>query len=360
MRAALVVLHRWTGIVLAVYVVVIGLSGAALVFHDEIAATFRAPRVEPRSGTPLTPDQIVERLRNAFPDWHLQTVWWPETSASPWFAEIRRGAVGAIGETARAVYVHPLTGDILKTHDYGRSVWRWLQLLHFNLLAGRDGRTVNGVLALATLFSLLTGLLLWWPQAGRPPLWSVGRGARPRRFLWELHQVTGIYLLAFAVALCVTGSYFAWRAPFHSAIAAVFPMRFMSQPIRPIEPPPDPPLPLAHFLPQVHALVPDFPVTRVLFPDRPDQPIRFVVYEGPRRAFYRASNLFFHPTTGELLRADLVRDRLAGDSVVNWIGAVHYGAFGGWPLKLLWTLGGLGFPLLAITGLLVYFRKTVK
>ena len=38
--------------------------------------------------------------------------------------------------------------------------------------------------------------------------------------------------------------------------------------------------------------------------------------------FYRSNNLFFNPGTGELMRADLVRERLAGDSIINWMSAI--------------------------------------
>lgn len=56
-------------------------------------------------------------------------------------------------------------------------------------------------------------------------------------------------------------------------------------------------------------------------------------------------------------RADLGRDRLAGDSIVQWIGAVHDGAFGSWPIKLLWMLGGILFPVIATTGVIVWVNK---
>jgi len=94
----------------------------------------------------------------------------------------------------------------------------------------------------------------------------------------------------------------------------------------------------------------------VIFRESPTGLIRFVVNEGSRDDFYRADNLFFNPGTGELLRADLFRDRLIGDSIVNWIPAVHIGPFGIWA-KILWALAGLGFPLSAITGLIIYLNK---
>lgn len=349
----LLLLHRWTGIVLAAYVVMMGLTGAALVVHDDAARRFRMPAVPDAGGTPLDADQVVERIYAAFPDWHLQTLWWPDTAYQPaWFGEIRRGAVGAIGEHALAVYVDPRSGVILRTHDYSRSPWRWMQLLHFNLMAGLNGRQVNGVLALATLFSALTGGLLWW----RNRIWW--RTHRPRRLWWDLHQVAGIYVAPFLLIACLTGSYFAWRADVHRVMATFVPFRFMNQPVTRINPPPQPPFrSLASFEARLREIVSAYPVTRVLFPDQPDQPLRFVIYEGSRRDFHKASNLFFDPSSGALLRADLLRDRLPGDSIVQWIGAVHFGAFGGWPVQLAWMLGGVTLAVVGILGIVLFVQR---
>ena len=184
----LLLLHRWTGIVLAAYVVMMGLTGAALVVHDDAARRFRMPAVPDAGGTPLDADQVVERIYAAFPDWHLQTLWWPDTAYQPaWFGEIRRGAVGAIGEHALAVYVDPRSGVILRTHDYSRSPWRWMQLLHFDLMAGLDGPAGERCARPGYAVLRADGWLLWW----RNRIWW--RTHRPRR-LWcgNLHQVAGM------------------------------------------------------------------------------------------------------------------------------------------------------------------------
>lgn len=102
------------------------------------------------------------------------------------------------------------------------------------------------------------------------------------------------------------------------------------------------------------------PVTRVLFPERPNQPIRFVVYEGDSRESHKSSNLFFDPYTGELLRADLLRDQLIGDRILFWIGAVHFGAFGPVAIRIIWFLGALCAPLLAVTGVILYINRRMS
>jgi uncharacterized iron-regulated membrane protein len=127
--------------------------------------------------------------------------------------------------------------------------------------------------------------------------------------------------------------------------------------MRPVQPTRDSPLPLANFLPLVRERVPNYPLTRVLYPETPNQPIRFVVYEGTRQESYKASSLFFDPETGELLRADLLRDQLSGDLIVLCFAMLHFGTFGYGALKVIWFIGGLTFPLLAITGVTMYVNR---
>jgi uncharacterized iron-regulated membrane protein len=138
----------------------------------------------------------------------------------------------------------------------------------------------------------------------------------------------------------------------------VAPIQFLNRPVAPIVPPPTEPFKtLVNLESTIRSTIPMHSVTRVLFPDRPEQPLRFEVYEGSPPAFYKASNLFFDPATGALLRADLFRDRRAGDSIISWIGAIHFGAFGGRPIKLIWMLGGVGMSLLAISGVILFIQR---
>ena len=360
MRRPFLWMHRWIGIILGVYILAMGISGGALVFQDEASAAFRVPKVVPTTDPWMAPDQIADKIRTAFPDMHLHTIYWPQNSSSPWFAEIKKGEIGVFGETAHAVYLHPSTGEILHVHNYGRSVWRWLQVIHINLAYGRSGRALNSCLGLVALFLVLTGLLLWAPTGKvSNALWTINGSARPKRLIWELHQVAGIYSLVFLLLLCSTGAYFGWRAPIHRAIAKYFPMAMFNKPVRPVVPMPHAtPKPISSFLASVNEQVPNYPVTRVLFPEAPDQPIRFVVYEGPRTEIDNANSLFYDPVTGELLRADLVRDRLIGDRIVLWITVVHVGAFGHLFLKCLWFVGAMSLPLMAITGAIIFVNKS--
>ncbi len=49
-----------------------------------------------------------------------------------------------------------------------------------------------------------------------------------------------------------------------------------------------------------------------------------------------------------------------GDAVLQWLSRLHFGRFGGWPIKALWTVLGLIPLLLFITGALMWWNRVLR
>ena len=65
--------------------------------------------------------------------------------------------------------------------------------------------------------------------------------------------------------------------------------------------------------------------------------------------------MWFEPSTGRLLRTDVASAAPSGEVAIRWLGLLHTGIFGGWPLKLLWAAGGLGLAALFVTGYVMWW-----
>jgi uncharacterized iron-regulated membrane protein len=89
--------------------------------------------------------------------------------------------------------------------------------LHKEFLAGRTGRTVNGLGACAVVLMVLTGLVLWWPGIAR---WrrSLVLSTRVgwKRFTWDLHSMVGIWSACFMLVFAVSGIYLCFPEPIHA------------------------------------------------------------------------------------------------------------------------------------------------
>jgi uncharacterized iron-regulated membrane protein len=69
---------------------------------------------------------------------------------------------------------------------------------------------------------------------------------------------------------------------------------------------------------------------------------------------------WFDPASGRLLRTDLASRDPAGEAAIRWLGVLHVGNFGGWPVKVVWAAAGLGLVALFATGCTMWWNRVVR
>lgn len=348
MRTVFLWCHRALGLFLALYAVLMGVTGAALVFRDEIEHWEHPSVHRPVSGpATISAAGALEKVRVAFADWRVLSVNFPNPETPYWMVYLLKGPA------AKQVYVSPVTGEIAAAMDPKSGVAGWLADLHFNLWAGRTGRLVNGWGALLLTLLCLSGFLLWMPRTSRN-LWHQlrTRFAIPsgggRRFYWQVHHLSGAIAWAFLMLLTVSGAYFAWPQPFSQ-----FAGRYLGRapaPAVPQHPAGAALLPMDELGREAQAALPGLPIQRIQVVTGPRQAVRVTLREGTPAEFHRVSTVFLDPVTGELLGVNRLSDRPAGDSFISWLSAIHFGVFGGWPVRLLWFVLAFSLPILAWTG----------
>ena len=211
LRSALFQVHLWTGLTLGLYIIAISLSGSALVFRDRIfKAIGNKPRIVVISG-PRLPDATLRGLaQKAYPRYRAGYVFRGKQRDQASIVVLDRN-----GKYKQELF-DPYNGQDLGPAD--PAVLRaltWLADLHFNLLAGEEGRRWNGYAAILVTLLVLTGALIWWPGVGN---WCGSIAARTtanwKRFNWELHSMVGFWTYAFSLMWGVTGIYVVFPAPF--------------------------------------------------------------------------------------------------------------------------------------------------
>ena len=72
--------------------------------------------------------------------------------------------------------------------------------------------------------------------------------------------------------------------------------------------------------------------------------------------------LYFDRYSGRLIgrRDTALQPMSAGDSLMKWIGPLHLGSFGGVGVKVVWSILALSFPTLALTGVLMWWRRVIS
>jgi uncharacterized iron-regulated membrane protein len=200
----------WIALTLGVYIVVLSVSGSIAVFRREANVWFVANTVPSTAGTRHTGDELRDAVQNAYPDSKVVDVREPRRPERSVFVQLERN-----GRRVDRLFDPYALKDLGDSYPLVLRAMEWLVDLHDNLLAGPDGRTVNGVGGALVLFLIVTGVVIWWPGTRR--VWrslAIGRPEASRRFAWQLHNALGVWSFALLLIWAVTAVYFAFPDPF--------------------------------------------------------------------------------------------------------------------------------------------------
>ena len=205
-------IHKWLGIGLAILVIPISLSGAALVWHDwldEQVNQQRYPAVTAPLLSPATYAASASKLMH--PGERITSMSFPDDRGSVQVT-LSKPAEGG-GRPQRAwVYLDPASAKPIERAGTGDGLVRVLHSLHGSLMVPGMGRQIVGWVGVAMLLSSLTGLWLWWPTKGR-----FTRGLRWRRrpdLNSNLHHMGGFWIALPLAALSLSGVWISFPAVF--------------------------------------------------------------------------------------------------------------------------------------------------
>jgi uncharacterized iron-regulated membrane protein len=211
-RKAIFQVHLWTGLIIGLYVVMLSVTGSALVYRVEIVRSFQTPRNAFEPGrAPMTTEQLRAAAQQAYPDWQVTRVGTRVTRRNPvieiW---VERGA-----EKKERLF-NPYTGQ-----DLGEAIPKkvkalnWVAELHDDLLLEERGSVLNAIGSAVITLLALTGIIIWWPgvRNWRRSL-TVRRGSSWIRFNWDLHSALGFWLFVLLLMWGLTGIYLAYPEPF--------------------------------------------------------------------------------------------------------------------------------------------------
>jgi len=203
--------HEWLGLACLAGLLVIGLSGAAIVFlgtlfelqYGDMLAVPEAQRDQP----PVSVDRLLgSALEGYGAAFSPQGVLMPQSRIPVDVALVFGVPEGVTTDEPLMLVVNPHTGAYQGSFWLDEALGHELVHLHADLLAGETGRLVVIGLGLAMIFFTLTGLYLWWPRKGsawRKLKLTTFQRRRPTVFL--LHGLLGIWLAPLLIYYSITG-----------------------------------------------------------------------------------------------------------------------------------------------------------
>lgn len=350
LRRALFQVHLWLGILIALYVIVISLSGAFLVFEDEFRMA-AMPETHYDAAHIARVQAVIAQAREDLPTQTLGFVSYPEPENPRWALSMRdaRG-------NFETVFADQATGTPLK---HGGKLWiDWMLDMHVYLLAGHTGFVVNCAAGIGLLVLAITGTVLWWPGV---KTWRRALGVSLRsgwkRINYDLHSAVGFWTLFIVSWWGFTAVCFLFPEQVKAVVNMVSSIQGMQEPVTPTVAPGTTAVSLESIVARQPAISPGF-LSGISMPEKPGDNVILYVDRGTPGDFSHRDIDTFDGHTGKLLTVwHYGEKKTLGDWVIWLVYPLHFGTLWGMPVKILWAALGLGLALLSVTGVLMYWNR---
>ncbi|MGQ7959587.1 PepSY domain-containing protein [Pseudomonas sp. SP16.1] len=368
MKKILFQLHWLFGISAGLVLAVMGVSGAAYSFQDEILRALNPEvlHIEPRASAVLPPAELVARLEAAQGQQvvRLGVALSGERAGQAMFAPPpgeRRGLMR---------YFDPHSGELLGAVR-GQAFFDLMLQLHRFLAMGEFGKQITAACTLMLIFLCLSGLYLRWPrQLGNWRVWLTLDWARKgRAFNWDLHAVAGTWCLALYLLAALSGLFWSyeWYRDGLNRLLADTPVEQRGKPdgrrgARPEaggEPAPQVDYP-ALWASLQRAAGPGLSQYQLRPPAAAGQPV-MAFYLLEDAAHPRALNqLRIDPASGQVVRHERYADKSFKAQLLASVYALHVGEYFGLTGRILMLLASAAMPLFFVTGWLLYLDRRRK
>jgi uncharacterized iron-regulated membrane protein len=215
-------IHLWIGIAIGLYIVVLSVTGSALVFRREMDRAFAPDRpVRDPARQTMSAEALTTAAQRAYPDHTIQRV-----------GDIQRRTpviqvdfTSPDGETIEREF-NAYTGEDIGDPFPASAEWLlWVVSLHDDLLIVRDqrGRFWNGVGSILATLLCITGAIVWWPgiASWRRGL-SVRRKSSWKRFNFDTHSALGFWFFSIIAIWAISGIYLSMPSAFMDVVNRVF------------------------------------------------------------------------------------------------------------------------------------------
>jgi len=374
LRRSLALVHRYSGLLLLVFVLISASTGSLLVFSHEIDRWLNTGLLRVAVPADGRSRPYAEQLAAAVASQADEPEAWQPVSLIP--GRHVDGATGVLfrhpdptrtdGFFWRQVLVDPYTARVLGQRERTRlsadrpGLMNLISEVHGKLLLGDAGRRCFGIVAIVWLLSLPLGLFLWWPGRGKLRLGlTVRRDLGPARRNFDLHRVAGFYSAPVIAAVTLSGIYMAWPGEVRQLVGTVLAVDGNVAPK----------MPLADGPAQIDAdaalrvarnVFADGELRRIGLPRRPGDAyaVSIRLPGEVRRPSTARSTVWVDSRDGRPLKVYDAARAAAGDTYLDWQTPLHTGSAFGLPGRIAVALGGLAAVLGCISGFLVWRRRS--
>jgi uncharacterized iron-regulated membrane protein len=329
--------HKWTSLICTVFLLVSCITGLPLIFGEEIDHLLDhhvAAAMVPQ-GTPLARiDDIVADGQRRYPDLKLQFVGWDDDE--PRITVSLAPTFDSKPEEGKFLSFDAHSGKLLEDTKFSSDFMDYVLRLHAELFVGLPGELILGTMSLLFVIALVSGFVVYGPFMRKLKFGTYRPNGQSRVKWFDLHNLLGIVTLCWALVVGLTGAMNAistplfnlWRAQELPHLLAPYqgkpmPVKFES---------------IDAAVKTASATLPHNEITSVLFPnDVFGSPRHYLIWTKGKTTL---TSRLFTPVlvdveTGQATEARGLPWYLRLLEVSR---PLHFGDYGGLPLKILWAI----------------------
>lgn len=197
-------LHLWLGLLSALVIIVVCLSGCVYAFKNQFSDALNRDKVfvTEKPAPRKTPSEIREILLKEKKE--LKSIMIPVDKDRSYVVSYTQNNADAAG------YFNPYSGEDLGMADVSMNRFFEIVLdIHRNLMMGNVGRQINGAAVLMFCLLLFSGFVLWIPKKIKylKQSLTVKFSGKFQRVNYDLHNTMGFYAFLMLFFMAVTGLY---------------------------------------------------------------------------------------------------------------------------------------------------------
>lgn len=343
-------LHLWTGLTSGLIAAFSGITGAIYIWQPEFTAALNPQLLTVANFNSVSEAEIhtaALRLAEKYGD-SISILNFPYREQQ---------TVSVVFKNGETLFYHPVTAQFLGEKSSSMIFFEGLLNIHRTLGIPEYGKYIVGGSAVVFFMLLLgSGFYIWWTRYRKKLKkgFSLKVRAKPKRFNYDLHKVTGIIFIVPLAVMAISGAYFTYIPYYKQVFSLADTIAPNSEQLHPGSD-----KKTESFRKRLKTPATDYVLRAVIFPKAAGEgyQFRYIRQRAINAGLRRVKELKINRTGEQLSLTQFHTDALS-DKILAQMYPIHIGEIAGGFGRLLVFIAGWVPAILLISGIRFYlFRK---
>ncbi|MGF7218097.1 putative iron-regulated membrane protein [Spirosoma lacussanchae] len=351
-------IHKWTSLICTAFLLMLCLTGLPLIFHEEIEHMEGKAPLAPvlPAGTPQVPlEKLAEKARQHYPNKVIRYTYWDEHEPNTTTFTLS-DSITSPADDYTLLILDSRTAQVLEEPAVKEGFMYIMLQLHVDMFLGLGGKLFLGLMGLLFFVAILSGLMLYSPIMRRFNFGMI-RTEKSTRLKWlDMHNMLGVVTVIWASVVGLTGVV----NTLAEVVLGFWQQGQLAEMVAPYK----------NEAPLTGQLSPLDKAMKVALRTAPDMSPSFIAYPGTPYSSQHHYAVFMKgntPLTERLVKPVLIDAKTGALTDVRtmpwYVNAfflsqpLHFGDYGGLPLKIIWAVFDLIMIVILISGLYLWFAR---